>query len=82
MSPNIFIRNFLNAIVFKLQVILLMMEVTEKPKSPADYEVIMNEPQPGLNLVSVMKVIVREIEVTHDQIQGYYQENSIDKTLL
>ena len=42
----------------------------------------MNEPQPGLNLVSVMKVIVREIEVTHDQIQGYYQENSIDKTLL
>ena len=30
---NIFIQNSVNAIVFKLQVILLMMAVTEKPKS-------------------------------------------------
>ena len=30
---NIFTQNSLNAIVFKLQVILLMMEVTEKSKS-------------------------------------------------
>ena len=30
---TVFIRNSLNAIVFKLQVILLKMVVTEKPKS-------------------------------------------------
>ena len=30
---NIFAQNSLNAIVFKLQVILLMMEVSEKSKS-------------------------------------------------
>ena len=32
-AENIFIRNSLNAIVLKLKVILLMMEVTEKSKS-------------------------------------------------
>ena len=29
---NIFVQNSVNAIVFKLQVILLMMEVSENPK--------------------------------------------------
>ena len=53
---NIFIRNSLNAKVFKLQVILLMMEVTESPKVAITYLAIEIDTQVTHHVVAMEKV--------------------------
>ena len=53
---NIFIRNSLNAIVFKLQVILLKMVVTESPKVAITHLAIETDTQVTHHVVAMKKV--------------------------
>ena len=53
---NIFAQNSLNAIVFKLQVILLMMEVSEKTKVAITHLAIEIDTQVTHHVVAMEKV--------------------------
>ena len=53
---NIFAQNSLNAIVFKLQVILLMMELSESPKVAITHLAIQIDTQVTHHVVAMEKV--------------------------